>query len=68
MFELILNRKKSFLEYKYIDLNCRKMGVFERGLLLFFLYFLRKECNKIVFEYVLDRIKEIKSRHVTEVS
>lgn len=44
------------------------MGVFERGLLLFFLYFLRKEGNKIVFEYVLDRIKEIKSRHVTDVS
>ena len=44
------------------------MGVFESGLLLFFLYFLRKEGNEIVFEYVLDRIKEIKSRHVTEVS
>ena len=44
------------------------MGVFERGLLLFFLYFLRKEGNKIVFQYVLDRINEIKLRHVIDVS
>ena len=36
------------------------MGVFEGGLLLFFLYFLRKEGNKIVLEYVLDRINKKK--------